>query len=71
MKNTKNKKDKKNRRSAPRSRKNDLKNFLMIFAAVLLYGVGVCFFFSPSGLTPGGLSGIAIALERFGFLPFG
>ena len=75
MKNTKTKTKKpkkdKNKNSSPRSWKNDLKNFLLLFAAVLLYGVGVCFFFSPSGLTPGGLSGIAIALERFGFLPFG
>ena len=44
---------------------------LLMAAGVALYAIGVCFFFSPSGLTPGGLSGISISIERFGFLPFG
>ena len=44
---------------------------LLMIAGIALEVVGVCFFFSPSGLTPGGLSGIAISVERFGFLPFG
>lgn len=48
-----------------------LKNLGMLVLAVVFYSVGVSFFFGPSGLTPGGLSGIAIAIDRFGFLPFG
>ncbi len=47
------------------------KDLGMLVLAVLLYSIGVSFFFGPAGLTPGGLSGIAIALERFEFLPFG
>ena len=37
------------------------KSVLWFIAAALFYSIGVSFFFGPSGLTPGGLSGIAIA----------
>lgn len=53
------------------AKKRRFVNLLLLLGAIALYSVGVCFFFGPSGLTPGGLSGVAIALERFGFLPFG
>lgn len=52
-------------------RKRFFLNLLFLLVAVVLYSIGVCFFFGPSGLTPGGLSGVSIALERFGILPFG
>ena len=50
---------------------NRLKNLGMLILAVILYSIGVSFFFGPSGLTPGGLSGVSIALERLRILPFG
>ncbi|MBQ8399931.1 MAG: YitT family protein, partial [Clostridia bacterium] len=37
-----------------------VKDLLMIVLAVLLYSLGVSLFYGPSGLTPGGLSGLAI-----------
>ena len=73
MKKVKEKKLKKRRTQEEKRarRRAFFKSFLLIAAAVVLYALGVSFFFGPSGLTPGGLSGIAISLERFGFLPFG
>ena len=51
--------------------KHRMKDFGLLIVAIVFYAVGTSFFFGPSGLTPGGLSGIAMTLERFDFLPFG
>ena len=48
-----------------------VKDLFMIVLAVLLYSLGVSLFYGPSGLTPGGLSGLAIVLDRMALLPFG
>jgi uncharacterized membrane-anchored protein YitT (DUF2179 family) len=48
-----------------------IKDLLLMILAILLYSLGVSLFYGPSGLTPGGLSGLAIVLDRLDFLPFG
>lgn len=57
-----------NKQLPPRHR---FKAFLLMVLAILLYSLGVSLFYGPSGLTPGGLSGLAIVLDRLDFLPFG
>ena len=44
--------------------KKVIRNYLMISAAMVLFGVGVSLFLDPNNLAPGGVSGIAIILNR-------
>ena len=48
-----------------------MKDLLMMTASIIIYSVAISFFFGASTLAPGGVSGLAIAHERRGFLPFG
>lgn len=48
-----------------------LKDLLMMIASIVIYSVAISFFFGASTLAPGGVSGLAIALERLDFVPFG
>lgn len=48
-----------------------VKDVLNIVLAVVLYSIGISLFFGPSGLTSGGISGLALVLDRLNFLPFG
>ena len=42
----------------------EIKNLLMIAAAALIYAVGISLFLDPNQLAPGGVTGIAVILNR-------
>lgn len=44
--------------------KNTVRNIIYIFVGCLLYAIGVGLFLDPNELTPGGIAGLAIALNR-------
>ena len=44
--------------------KRKLQNYLIITAASVLYAVGISLFLDPNNLAPGGVTGIAIILNR-------
>lgn len=48
-----------------------LKKYIIITLVSVLYGAGVSLFLSPNNLVPGGLTGIAMILNRFIPLPVG
>lgn len=41
-----------------------LKDLVMIFVASLIYGAGISLFLDPNNLAPGGVSGVAVILNR-------
>lgn len=43
---------------------HELKNLIMIAVAALIYAVGISFFLDPNQLAPGGVTGIAVILNR-------
>ena len=43
---------------------HEIKNLLMIAAAALIYAVGISLFLDPNQLAPGGVTGIAVILNR-------
>lgn len=43
---------------------SELKNLLMIVAAAIIYGAGISLFLDPNQLAPGGVTGIAVILNR-------
>lgn len=51
--------------------KQRFKELGFLLLGIISLSIGVSFFFDPSGLTPGGASGLAIALNGLGIFPFG
>lgn len=43
---------------------HEIKNLLMIAAAALIYAVGISLFLDPNQLAPGGVTGVAVILNR-------
>lgn len=44
---------------------NFIKKYIMILAGTLPYSAGIAFFLNPNDLAPGGVTGIAILVDRF------
>lgn len=47
-----------------KQKKHEMKNILMIMVASLIYAVGISCFLDPNQLAPGGITGIAVILNR-------
>ena len=47
-----------------KQKKHEIKNVLMIMVASLIYAVGISCFLDPNQLAPGGITGIAVILNR-------
>ena len=45
--------------------KRNLKKYILITAVSVLYGAGTSLFLAPNDLVPGGLTGIAMILNRY------
>ena len=48
-----------------KSVKRNLKKYILITAVSVLYGAGTSLFLAPNDLVPGGLTGIAMILNRY------
>ena len=51
--------------------KKRLMDYLMITVGTVIYGIGVSLFLDPNNLAPGGVTGIAMILNRLTGLPTG
>ena len=43
---------------------HEMKNLIMMIVAALIYAVGISLFLDPNQLAPGGVTGIAVILNR-------
>lgn len=55
----------------PKNIKRVIKNYIVITFASIIYAAGVSLFLDPNNLAPGGLTGIAIILNRLIYVPTG
>ena len=51
--------------------KRQILDYLLITAGTVIYGVGVSLFLDPNNLAPGGVTGIAMIINRLSGLPTG
>ena len=64
MKSEKEKKEKKNKNFYKKSKTEWLKKYIIITVAAFVYAIGVSLFIDPNNMAPGGVTGIAIILNR-------
>ena len=54
-----------------KSVKRRIYDYVMITAAACIYGVSISLFLDPNNLAPGGVTGIAVIINRLSGLPTG
>lgn len=64
MKREKGQKDRKNKKIFKKSKTEWLKKYIIITVAAFVYAAGVSLFIDPNNMAPGGVTGIAIILNR-------
>lgn len=64
MKREKRQKDRKNKKIFKKSKTEQIKKYIIITVAAFVYAAGVSMFIDPNNMAPGGVTGIAIILNR-------